>query len=340
LVRALLTTALPPQNRMRLAGLPAQALEFRDEMLLPRKADAKICDERPGAWNVEHPGYRVRIENRHPADAETAGARGKPERMERANGRIAARFGHGARTEAMALLGRLIAKDRELDRRIAQARELEPGVKRRALAGVVAERVVVGRLEIGPDRRAARLIIHAHEPGRLAIADRRGERGEVEELGQHRLVRRFLGAKMPHVAAPGEKVGESRPECGVKLGRFAEGMGQFRHRHFLVPDACPLWHNSQEAESAKGILRFLRLARHVARGAARSGAPALGHRLVALPAPKARVGSFTNCAVLSRLETSLRRAARPRLKGVAEPVTHQRARHNLPAAHAFRPIWF
>src|ERR1700733_10480385 len=116
---------------MRLAGLPAQALEFRDEMLLPRKADAKICDERPGAWNVEHPGYRVRIEDRHPADAETAGARGKPERMERANGRIAARFGHWSRPEGLGLLRRLIAKTREPDRPVPQARELEPGVKRR-----------------------------------------------------------------------------------------------------------------------------------------------------------------------------------------------------------------
>jgi hypothetical protein len=40
---------------------------------------------------------------------------------------------------------------------------------------------------------------------------------------------------MPHVAPPGEKVGKIRPERGVKLGGFAEGMGQFRHRHFLVP---------------------------------------------------------------------------------------------------------
>src|SRR6478672_4153083 len=84
--------ALPARNQMRLSGLPAQALELRDQMLLARKAHAKIGDKRPGAWNVERLGDCPRIEDRHPADAKAAGARGEPERMQRANGGIAARF--------------------------------------------------------------------------------------------------------------------------------------------------------------------------------------------------------------------------------------------------------
>jgi len=58
---------------MRLAALPAGALELRDEMLLTRKADTEIGDEGPGARNVERLGDRARIEDRHPADAEAAG---------------------------------------------------------------------------------------------------------------------------------------------------------------------------------------------------------------------------------------------------------------------------
>jgi hypothetical protein len=48
------------------------------------------------------------------------------------------------------------------------------------------------------------------------------------------------------------------------------------------------------------------------------------------------VGSFANCAMRSRLEGSLRPGGKPydqRLQG--EPVTNWRARHDLPAAHAF-----
>src|SRR5271156_6318210 len=82
---------LSPENRMRLAALPAGALEFRDEMLLTRKADAEVGDERPGAWNVERLGDRPWIEDRHPADAKAMGASGEPERVEGADRRIAAR---------------------------------------------------------------------------------------------------------------------------------------------------------------------------------------------------------------------------------------------------------
>src|ERR1700722_7165707 len=155
---------------MRLAGLPARALEFRDEMLLSRKAHAKIGDKRPRGWNVEHLGDLPRIKDRYPAYAQAPGARGKPECVQRADGRIAARFGHGARAKPVALLGRLVAKDRKLDRCVVEAGELEPGVKRRPLAGVGAERIAVDRLEIGPDGSAARPIVDAHEAGRLAIA--------------------------------------------------------------------------------------------------------------------------------------------------------------------------
>ena len=187
-------------------------------MLLARKADAKIADERPGAWHVERLGDRLRIEDRHPADAEAAGARGEPECVQGANGRIAARLAHGARAEAMALLGRLVTEDRELDRRVVEARELEPGVERRPLADIGAERVPIGRLEIGADGSTASRVVDTHEPGRLAIADRRRERGEVEQFGQHRLIRRFARTEMAHVAPPGQKIGEVARNGGVELG--------------------------------------------------------------------------------------------------------------------------
>src|ERR1700731_1383158 len=130
---------------MRLAALPTGALEFRDQMFLTRKANAEVGDERPGAWNIERLGDRARIEDGHPADAKATAARG----------------------EAMAVLGRLVTKHRKLYRRVVETRKLELGVKRRPFVGIGAERVTVGRLEIRPDGGAARLVVNAHEAGRL-----------------------------------------------------------------------------------------------------------------------------------------------------------------------------
>ena len=89
-----------------------------------------------------------------------------------------------------------------MDRRVAEARELEPRVTSSAFAVISQQRLAVGRLEIGADRGAALLVIDAHEARGLAVSDRWRERREVEKLGQHRLVRRFAGAKMPDVAPP------------------------------------------------------------------------------------------------------------------------------------------
>src|ERR1700733_14713352 len=152
-------------------------------MFLTWKANAEISDEGPGARNVERLGDRARIEDGHPADAKATDARGKPECVQGADRRIAPRFRHGASAKAMALLAHLVAKHRKMYRRIVEARKLEPGVKRRPLTSVGAERVTVGRLEIRPDGGTARLIVNAHEAGRLAIANRRRERREVEQYG-------------------------------------------------------------------------------------------------------------------------------------------------------------
>src|SRR3984885_7878814 len=204
-------------------------------MFLTRKANAEISDEGPGAWNVERLGDRARIEDRHPADAHATDARGEPECVQGADRRIATRLRHGARAEAMAVLGRFLTKHRKLYRRVVEARKLEPGVKRRPLAGVGAERVTVGRLEIPPDGSPAPLVVDTHEAGRLAIANRRRERREGQELSGCRLIRR-LRAEMADVTPPGEQLGEGRPEYGVEPGRFAEGMGQFRFSPPLSPN--------------------------------------------------------------------------------------------------------
>src|SRR3984957_8496201 len=190
---------------MRLAALPAGALEFWDQMFLTWKANAEVGDERPGAWNVERLGDRARIEEAHPADAKATDARGEPECVQGADRRIAARLRHGPRAKAMALLAHLVTKHRKLYRRIVEARKLELGVKRRPFVGIGAERVTVGRLEIRPDGRAARLVVNAHEAGRLTVAHRRRERREVQELSECRLIRRFQ-AEMADVAPPGQKL--------------------------------------------------------------------------------------------------------------------------------------
>ena len=257
-------------------------------MVLARKANAEIGDEGPGARNVKRRGDRARIEDRHPADAKATDARGEPERVQGADRRIAARLRHGARAEAVALLGRLVTKDRELDRRIVEARKLKPGVKRRLFAGIGAERVAVGRLEIGPDGRAARVVVDAHEAGRLAIADRRRERRRGRRVRPASPHPALVGAEMADVAPPRQKLAEGCSERGVELGRFAEGIGQFRHRRSFVPNARPVWHNPREAQSAKRIFALRAAAALVNSDAQRS----LARRFL---------GSFANCAVRSSL---------------------------------------
>ena len=146
----------PPASHLRRTGCgwrrcQPDSLELRDQMILPRKAYAEIADERPGAWNVQSFRDSYRIEDRDPADPDAASARGEPERVERADRGIAARFGHGALAEAVSLLRRFVAEHRQVDRRVSQAGELELRIKLSALAHVGAERLPVGRLEIDAD---------------------------------------------------------------------------------------------------------------------------------------------------------------------------------------------
>ncbi len=164
---------------------------------------------------------RAGIEDRNPADPEPPRAGGEPERVQSADGRIATRLRHRARAEAVALLRRLVAEHGQLDRRVAQPLELESRVKTRARAAVRRKRLAVGGLEIGPDRSAPRLVVDAYEARWLRVADRRRERRKGEKLVENRLVRRDAGAKMAHVAPPGEKLGESGAEAGVESGRVA-----------------------------------------------------------------------------------------------------------------------
>ena len=60
-------------------GAASQRAQFRGQMLLPRKANAKIGDEGPRTRNIEGLRDRSRIENRDPADAKATDARGEPE---------------------------------------------------------------------------------------------------------------------------------------------------------------------------------------------------------------------------------------------------------------------
>jgi hypothetical protein len=64
---------------------------------------------------------------------------------------------------------------------------------------------------------------------------------------------------MAHVAPPGQKLGEGRPECGVELRRLAEDMGQFRFSPPLSPErvSAPFWHSARAVGSAKKKFGFV-----------------------------------------------------------------------------------
>ena len=128
------------------------------------------------------------------------------------------RGGHGEPAEAVALRVHLVARiaeDRDLHRRIIEAREFEfgiEGVPRRILQG---EGFAVGGLEIGAHRLPPRRILDDHEAPGLAEADRRGKAGGGEKP-IHRLGWQRVATKSPHVPPPGEEVGEGIAGGGGK----------------------------------------------------------------------------------------------------------------------------
>jgi hypothetical protein len=219
----------PKQDTVeRQALLPAIPFEFRIEMLFFRLADAEIGDELPLCRDVEAGGDGGGIEDRDPANAETARPRRKRQILHCADNRIDERFRHRHASEAAPGAWRRFTKDREMARRLAQARQFQPCIESRLVAIVTRERRRVAMVEIIDDRPPPLRRINADETPWLAMADRGREGCEPDKLFD-----RFGGdgvlPKAPHVAPPAKQIAEQILESGIEdrrrqnLRRMAAG---------------------------------------------------------------------------------------------------------------------
>ena len=89
------------------------------------------------------------------------------------------------------------------------------------------QRLLVGLGEILPDGAAALGRLHLHEAPWLAQPDRRGMRGNLDQVVEQGL-RHRIGAEATHVAPPQHEIAEGRPERRVERqmnGRHRLGGG-------------------------------------------------------------------------------------------------------------------
>src|SRR5262245_20870683 len=106
-----------------------------------------MADEGEALGQIKDRAHALRIEDRHPAEAEPFGARGEPQRMDGGDHRIIERLGHGYTAESRPFRGRPVREHRDLARRVVEAGELEPRIERPAAAVLLDERVLVAGLE-------------------------------------------------------------------------------------------------------------------------------------------------------------------------------------------------
>jgi hypothetical protein len=140
------------------------------------------------------------------------------EEMDAGRHRVAQHLRHGRPAEAVAGARSGIAEHREMNRRLAQARELQAGVERPLFVGIGRAGGGVAALETRDDRRAPPGLGHPYEPPGLAVADGGGQRRQIEAGSQRGLVDRFAG-EASHVPPPREQVREAgalrtRPAAG------------------------------------------------------------------------------------------------------------------------------
>ena len=158
----------------------------------------------------------LRIEDRHPADADAVGARGEPHRGDRGDHGIFRRLRHGRAAEAVADVARLVREHGEVAGRLFETGQFQCGIARGAFAGVTVQRIGVACLEVVDHVAASCGILNDNEAPGLAQADRGRETGGLDQAidgaGRQR-----IGAEAAHVAAPHEQLAQVLTEGVVEL---------------------------------------------------------------------------------------------------------------------------
>src|SRR6516165_401285 len=218
--RALLA---PNHHRRRsLPLLPARSLQIGDVILGLRKSETEVADELPVRGNIEDGCDGRRVEDRYPSHADALGARREPNRVDGCHRRILDHLRHGVTPEAVALRGRRIGEHRQMTRGVVQARELEPGIRGRALLTLRRERGGVAAFEILSNAEAMGGIVDNDEAPGLAQPHRGGKTRELDQA-LHCPRRQRLASKASDVAAPDEQVAQACAEGIIEIHRFARG---------------------------------------------------------------------------------------------------------------------
>src|SRR5262249_4313036 len=163
-----------------------------------------------------------RLPTRSPSHADASGARPEPNRVNSRHRRILDHLRHGVTPKAVALRGRRIGEHRQMTRSVVQARELEPGIRGRALLTLRRERGGVAAFEILSNGEAMGRIVDSDEAPGLAQPHRGGKTRELDQA-LHCPRRQRLASKAANVASPDEQVAQACAEGIVEIHRIARG---------------------------------------------------------------------------------------------------------------------
>src|SRR5579863_5391713 len=119
----------------------------------------------------------------------------------------------------MALLGQEVSEYRQVRRRLFQAGEFEPGVKRRSRRGLGGQCFSIAAGKYLPDFGARPLVVDNDEPPRLAEPNGWCKTCKFNEVFE-RAGGQLVAAEMPHVPPPRQQLTQPRRESFVKSERL------------------------------------------------------------------------------------------------------------------------
>ena len=117
-------------------------------------------------------------------------------------------LGHCLLAEAAAGVGAIVGEYREVNRRLLQPGELQPGIDRLLLASIALKRLLIGICKARHDRRALVGRDHMHEAPGLAETDRRRMACDLEQRVDA-FRRDRVGLEAPHVTPPQDEGAEA-----------------------------------------------------------------------------------------------------------------------------------
>ena len=232
---------------------PARALEARAQRALVGPAHAQPGDGLDRVGDAQHGAQLVGTVEADPPDAETLGACGEPQVLDRAGRRVDVGRGDRGATQDLGPLGRRDAAHAHPDRRLEHAFDLlvQEGARLRPEARGLPRALALGQRA---DARAGLGGAHDDEAPGLRQPHGRSAMRCLEHSFEERIVDR-VGAEAAHVAAPVDDAGQrgasgvveppaARVGGAIGRARGVELGGQQRSSHAMRPRASTVRHSS------------------------------------------------------------------------------------------------